>query len=234
MFGQQFPPTPYDLRFSVTRIPVRVHPIFWLTAAILSWHDRELGKTLLGVLCVFATVLIHELGHAIVTRRLGYRSEIVLEMFGGYATTKSHSHWGNIAVAAAGPTAGLLLFAALKGLLLTSARSAIADSEILRFLVDELVLLNWAWSLMNLIPVLPLDGGQIARELLALKRPLDYWPTTLKLSIGVAIGVAGWALIRPRQMESLLLLDSKFFAMMFAYLAFQNYQTLQTSNRGDW
>lgn len=234
MLGQPLPPTDYDLRFSLFGIPVRISPYFWITAAILSWQDRQLHLTLLGIVCVLVTVLLHELGHAVVTRRLGFRSEIVLEFLGGYATTRSHSHWGNIAVAAAGPAAGLLLYAALNGVLQTSARETIFQSEVLRFIVSDLLLLNWAWSLMNLIPVHPLDGGQITRECIAMKRPYDYWQVTLKLSIAVAVGVATWSILSPEQVGTWLLLDAKFFAILFAYLAFQNFQMLQASSHGGW
>ncbi|MBC7817939.1 MAG: hypothetical protein IAG10_13695 [Planctomycetaceae bacterium] len=234
MLGQPIPPTAYDLRFSVFGIPVRVTPYFWLTAAILSWREGQFDKTLLGILCVFVSILIHELGHAVVTRRLGWRPEIVLEMFGGYATTRSHSRWGNVAVAAAGPAAGLLLFALLRGLLHTSARHSIAGSDILKFVVGDLLVLNWGWSLMNLIPVLPLDGGQIARELIGMRRPYEDASLAHRLSIAVAAGVAIVALVNPPLIEGLLLLDSKFFAFFFAYLAFLNYQSLQPMNRSPW
>jgi len=128
----------------------------------------------------------------------------------------------------------LLLFAALTGLWKTSVRETIVQSEALRFIVSDLLLLNWAWSLMNLIPVHPLDGGQITREFLAMKRPYDYWQVTLKLSIAVAVGVATWSILSPEQVGDLLLLDAKFFAILFAYLAFQNFQMLQASSRGGW
>lgn len=234
MLGQPIPPTEYDLRFSAFGIPVRVTPYFWITAAILSWRDREFDKTLLGIVCVFVTIMIHELGHALVTRRFGWRPEIVLELFGGYATTRSHSRWKNVAVTAAGPGAGLLLFAVLNGLLRTSARQSIIDSEILRFVINDLLVLNWGWSLMNLIPVLPLDGGQIARELIGMRRPHEDASLAHRLSFVVAVCVAIVSLVNPSLVESLLFLDAKFFAFFFAYLAFLNYQSLQPMNRQPW
>ena len=197
MLGQPNQPTPYDLRFAVFGVPVRVHPVFWLTAAFLSWSDSRLDLTLLGVLVVFVSVLIHELGHALVTRRLGWYPEIVLEFLGGYATTKSHSRWGNIAVAAAGPGAGFLLYAAVRLFLKTPAAKSVGESEYLQEVISQLLVLNWGWSLMNLIPVWPLDGSKIAQELIGLGRPYDAFQITLKLSIVVAVGLAGWAWLRP-------------------------------------
>src|SRR5690554_5208641 len=109
MFGQTRP-TEFDLRFWLFGIPVRVHPIFWLTAAFIGWRGEMWDLTLVNMLCVFASILVHELGHALMTRYFGWQPEIVLEMFGGYATTTRHSTARDIAVLIAGPAAGFLLY----------------------------------------------------------------------------------------------------------------------------
>lgn len=235
MFGQQFPPTDYDLRFSVTRVPVRVHPVFWLTAAWISWMDRQLDLTLIGMLCVFASILLHELGHAWMTRRLGNRRpEIVLEFFGGYATTGQHSRWGNIAVAAAGPGAGLLLYGSLRLLTKTDAFRSWEISEYPWFAIGNLISMNWAWSLMNLVPVWPLDGGQIARQVIGFRQPYRQDEITTKLSIAVGVGMVAWSLLSPETVSAIFWNDSKFFVFFFAYLAFLNYQSLRPSNYQSW
>ncbi|MBT4867846.1 MAG: Zn-dependent protease, partial [Planctomycetaceae bacterium] len=77
MFGS-FAPTPYDLRFELLGIPVRVHPIFWLSSGWLAWHRGRLDIVAVQVLCIFLAVLVHEMGHALVTRRFGWQPEIVL------------------------------------------------------------------------------------------------------------------------------------------------------------
>ncbi|MFM9961380.1 MAG: site-2 protease family protein [Planctomycetaceae bacterium] len=235
MFGQQFPPTEYDLRFSVTRVPVRVHPVFWLTAAWISWHDRQLDLTLIGMLCVFVSILLHELGHAWMTRRLGNRRpEIVLEFFGGYATTGHHTRWGNIAVAAAGPGAGLLLFGALWLWTQTDSFHLLKLSRYPAHAIGNLILMNWSWSLMNLVPVWPLDGGQIARQLIGFQQPHLQDENTTKLSIAVAVGMVAWSVFSPGTVMLIFWNDPKFFVFFFGYLAFLNYQSLRSWSRPSW
>ena len=109
MFGQPAP-TGLDVRFSVVGIPIRIHPGFWLTAGFLAWGPDP-KYVFVRILCIFLAVMVHELGHAVVTRWFGWRPEIVLYFFGGYATTQRYSTWKDIAVSAAGPAAGFLLYA---------------------------------------------------------------------------------------------------------------------------
>ena len=77
--------TEFDLRFQLFGIPVRVHPLFWLMAAFIAWYPNRLDLVLIGVLCVFVSIMIHELGHAVMFRHFGFRGEIVLYMLGGFA-----------------------------------------------------------------------------------------------------------------------------------------------------
>ena len=58
--------TEFDLRFQILGIPVRVHPLFWLMAAFIVWESAEDPKLkVLGIMCVFISILVHELGHAV-------------------------------------------------------------------------------------------------------------------------------------------------------------------------
>src|SRR5262245_1781127 len=78
-------PTPFDLRFAVFGIPVRVHPFFWLFSALLGWDARDPNRMFLWIACVFVSILVHELGHALTALWFGWPPEIVLYSFGGYA-----------------------------------------------------------------------------------------------------------------------------------------------------
>ncbi len=228
MLGQEVPPTDYDFRFSCLGFPVRISPWFWLTSAILVWSDK-LDQTVLGMVAVFVSILIHELGHALAGRYYGGRSEIVLHFFGGYATrTVNPSRLGNILISAAGPAAGLLLWGVVK----VSARqfpdSLLFGSAHVRVLVLWLLAINLYWSLMNLLPVWPLDGGQIAHQVIGRFRALDAWERTLKLSILVCVGIVGWCAFEFSQTGH----GDQFLIILFALLAFQNFQNLQASPRG--
>ncbi|MBL9123796.1 MAG: M50 family metallopeptidase, partial [Planctomycetaceae bacterium] len=108
------PRTQFDLNFSVLGIPVRVHPLFWLVCLLLG-GDRDVSSALRWVGVVFVSILVHELGHALVARSYGANPWITLYSFGGLASyrgartdTKS-----SIAIILAGPMAGFLFAAFL-------------------------------------------------------------------------------------------------------------------------
>jgi stage IV sporulation protein FB len=262
MFGHM-QSTPYDLQFSVAGVPVRVHPVFWLTAAFISWQPGRLDLVFVRVLCVFVSILVHELGHALVTRLYGWRPEIVLEFFGGYATTTHHDTWKNIAVTAAGPAAGFLLFFAvltiavtacdlsmlkegwawaiplvghlvLYGFVLTGGGAGLITQEVLIDAIHFLLFINFAWNFLNLIPVLPLDGGQIAREYITWLRPRDGQETAYLVSTIAGAGFAAWIAYRHSQNQGAFGLHPVFLMLMFGYLAFQSFQAYQASRRGYW
>ena len=102
-------PSQGDLHFSLLNIPVRVHPMFWLMGLILgSGGSRGLQPVVLWVVAVFVSVLVHEMGHALVIRALGVQPWITLYGMGGLT-----SHQGGrfrpqtqILVSLAGPAAG--------------------------------------------------------------------------------------------------------------------------------
>lgn len=230
MFGQPSQPSPYDVHFSVLGIPVRVMPIFWLSAAFLTWVGGRLDYTLVGIVAVFVSILVHELGHALTTRRLGGRSQIVLGFMGGYATTISHSRMGNILIAAAGPAAGLALWLIVRVVLQSPFGLTLKRGSLFSFFLTSLEWMNLIWSLLNLLPIWPLDGGQIAREVIGRFRTFDAWEVTLKLSIVVAVGAAVWFIhgqVTARQ-------DNMLPILFFGLMAFQNFQNLQMSGRGRW
>ncbi|MEZ6147021.1 MAG: hypothetical protein R3B91_16710 [Planctomycetaceae bacterium] len=83
MFGP-VQPTPYDLTFSLFGIPVRVIAWFWLTAVILGFSSVHIGPEYLlaWVAIVFVSILVHELGHALVAAAFGYPPRILLYHFG--------------------------------------------------------------------------------------------------------------------------------------------------------
>jgi len=136
------PRTRYDLRFRLAGFPVRVHPAFWLTGAILGFTGTEQFdaiELLLWMLVVFVSILVHELGHALAVRRCGWVSRIILYHLGGLATIESPRDplFGEeeelpagkkIAIAAAGPLAGF----ALAGIVIAGLYAAPIHFEVAR------------------------------------------------------------------------------------------------------
>lgn len=245
MLFQSPPPTRYDLRFSVAGIPVRVHPLFWLIALLLG-SSGDLLTIPIWIFVVFVSILIHELGHALAFRRYGMDSHIVLHFMGGLTIPQSTpwgSGWANvapspnqqIAISLAGPFAGFVFAALVIAGVLFSGGTVLTTmlfgfiplplTPILPFggrvpgmLVSMLLWVNIFWGLINLLPVFPLDGGQVARNILIQYDPLDGARKSLWVSV-VAGGVIALA--------SFLLLRSVYMAFLFGLLAFQSYQALQ-------
>ncbi len=233
MYGQASS-TPYDLRFTVWGIPIRVHPVFWLTSAFLAWNPDRLDFVVVRVLCIFVAILVHELGHAVVTKSLGWQPEIVLYFFGGFATTTRHSTWKNIAVTAAGPSAGFMLFFTLLFAQLFGGRAGWFENDIVRDALGFSLFINLVWNAMNLVPVLPLDGGHISRDFLSWLSPRNGMKASLVISVAASGGVVLWAVRCIQNNQGLLGLDPKFLAIMFGVLCFHSIQQLQNMKRGYW
>lgn len=85
-------------------------------------------------------------------------------------------------------------------------------------LVSDLLFINIFWGLMNLLPIFPLDGGQVLRELLSMEQPLQGLSLTLQISCAVAVGAAVFGFV---------IMQSSYMGFMFAILGFSNYQLWQ-------
>ena len=230
MFGQQVAPTEYDVRFRCFGFPVRVSPWFWIVSAAL-WWSNKLDFTLVGVAAVFISILLHELGHAFAVRYYGGRSEIVLHHFGGYATCPVNpSRLGHIVISAAGPAAGLSLWLVLELAIWQFPGFFARTNDLTRWFVVALLRVNGYWSLVNLIPIWPLDGGHIAHQVIGRFRTFDAWELTLKLSLLICAGMIAWCAAEFLQRGE----SDRYLALFFGMLGFQNFQMLQMSGRGRW
>src|SRR5690349_5678678 len=108
-------PTPYDLRFHVLGIPVRVHPLFWLVTVVMGWNAlaEHVAFLFIWIGCVFVSILIHELGHVWMGQAFGSDGHIVLYSFGGLAigSNQLEARWQRILVSFGGPLAGFVFLA---------------------------------------------------------------------------------------------------------------------------
>jgi len=234
------PQSPYDLHFSILGIPVRVHPLFWAVALLfgLSGNQKPLDM-LLWIGAVFVSILVHEMGHALAARAYGWEPRITLHSFGGLASYHPtfHNARSQILITAAGPGAGFLFAGLIIALIALSGHRVIFgwqfgmlplryegfESDQLNMLIADLLYVNIFWGLVNLLPVYPLDGGQISRELFALANPADSVRQSLWLSVITAAAVAVLAFTR---------LNDKYIAIFFVYLAYTSYSALQSYGGG--
>jgi len=214
-------PTAYDVTFCVARVPVRVSPWFWLIAAAIQ-RQPSVPLTVLWVGVVFAAVLIHECGHALAARRFGApRPQIVLGGTGGLTFSASADSWGKrVLTDLAGVGAGFGTCALVIALRQSVLKHVIASQAgaYLDFFTANLVYVNIVWGCLNLLPILPLDGGQVTKELVCRFRPKKAEPLARKVSV-VAAAVAALACVMARQF---------FGAMLFGYLAWLNAQNLMS------
>ena len=183
------------------------------------------------------SILVHELGHALVGRRLGGgRANIVLWGMGGLAYNHGgrFDRSGRMWMILAGPGAGILLGICTLVVLtaLTNVRSAfgfagqilighgqitpeiiefIGDQDLREYIFTQFIFINFLWSIVNLLPVHPLDGGQFA-DLFIKNRNHTHWLGTICGAIAAVI---------------FLTMDQAYAAVLFGLLAYQNYKAIK-------
>jgi stage IV sporulation protein FB len=168
--------TAWDLNWKMFGVPVRVSPFFWLISLLL-WYDRnaDFKLVLLAIACVFVSILVHEYGHAFSQRHYGDRNNyIVLYHFGGLAvpSREEPGYWPKIYTLLWGPGAGFILGIIFGALYFAIIYGYLPVENLYLFAVIRIMfLINMIWGLVNLLPVFPLDGGQIMRETVLRKAP---------------------------------------------------------------
>ena len=234
-------PTPYDLNFRLFGFSVRIHPLFWLGAVLLGGSTLQAGIEYLAiwVVVVFVSILVHELGHSIAYKVFGAQSSIILWVLGGLAVpyTGIAGRWQRIIVSLAGPLAGFLLAGAAYAIL-RFADPALRGGPLVGTLFLFLYFVNLYWNIINLLPVYPLDGGQVCKELCDAKWRGRGFAVALKISMVTSILVAAYSVlceIERRSGEGPILSHlpgwvpqgSIYTAILFGFLAAGSYQMLQ-------
>lgn len=162
---------------TILGIPFYLDRSWFAIAALLTWSNGALlnqlffrqGSPWLGfllgfvlALLLFASVLLHELGHSLVARYQGIRvNSITLFLFGGVAAIEREpaTPEGALAVALAGPAVSLALWLVCQG------GSWLPGAGVGQFMLADVGRLNLFLALFNLLPGLPLDGGQALKAI---------------------------------------------------------------------
>ena len=151
-----------ELEFRVTGIPVRVEPVFFVILAVLGWAN---ARTATGIVVFMAvgglSILLHELGHATAHKSFGARPRVTLTGFGGVTVGPVHSRGRSLVVTLAGPGTGFVV--ALLGVALSHVVNS--NSTVVTTAIDDLIWVNLIWGIFNLLPILPLDGGNVTASL---------------------------------------------------------------------
>lgn len=226
------------ISFSLFRVQVAIHPSLWVMLALLGavftgFSTGVAGVALFGI-AAFICLLAHEMGHAVVGRRLGGGQPAVwLAWLGGDCCNESArlTRLQGILMTAAGPLCSLLpvlVVGAVLSFMLGSVTEGAAvtlnfvfgvASEALLEIFPPMVLVFvlylvqicvW-WSLLNLLPVFPLDGGQIMHGLMRSAYSMH------RISLAFACVLALFFLV----------LGSLWMVFIMASLAIFNYRCMQ-------
>ena len=231
------------LDFKLFKIPVRIEPWFLVMGFFLGGgfgitSREDFLMILLWIIVLLVSILVHELGHALTSRKMtGVTPSIKLWGMGGLAypntqLNQKQSFW----VTWAGPLAGLGFFGLIVLTCCTVYGIAVGTdltmfllfpstginretftvlaemNKPVWFMLNKLLWVNLWWSLINLLPVFPLDGGQIYASIE--KSPKKV--LIVGIVTGALVAIAGF-----------FILHRIFIAILFGYLAFQNYKRLQ-------
>jgi Zn-dependent protease len=215
------------LQFQLFGIPIRVHPLFLLTAVILGRPQGDsagwLERLLVWVVVVFAGVLLHELGHAFMGRFFGLTPNVELYLLGGltwWSGARSELSPGrSILVSVAGPAVGIAI--GLVAVAMTTA-SPPAEESLAAHTLRAIIFVNLGWGVLNLLPVLPLDGGNVLASFLEMFAARRGRRIARYLSIVVAVAMAAAALGLGLGLLPVLL---------GGFFAFSNWRSLQAERQ---
>ncbi|HKU39403.1 MAG TPA: hypothetical protein VJR89_14695 [Polyangiales bacterium] len=183
--------------FTIAGIPVSVSPFYLLL--LLMFSGGDLMRGLIWAVCITLSLLAHELGHALVARHLSHQPSILLHGFGGLTSrTRTGRDVEEAAIIAMGPAAGLALGLLIFGLWWSMGQAGLHGLIFSPFAQTVLYALLYpciVWNLLNLIPLWPLDGGQLFRlgvQRFARGRTADTITHGVALLLIAGLGV--WAL----------------------------------------
>lgn len=231
-------PTRFDIRFDIGKIPVTIHPLFWLTTILLGLGtSRGVEGVVLWTAAVFVSILVHELGHALIAQAYGWPPRILLWGLGGLAiyTPTKRTTMSRVLIALAGPGAGFILGGIVLAVIVFTGHSAplpfpgldvnvgsgpsyLAGGGRLELFILNILWFNLFWGLMNLTPVQPLDGGTVCQALVSKARPRDGLKISIQISLAFAAAVGAVAIFWWR---------SPFIAILFGMLGYQSWSMLR-------
>lgn len=164
---------------TATGIPLFLHWTFFLIPAYVLLSGALMGRPAFGVLAdltlvavIFASVVLHELGHAVAARQFGVSTkDIILMPIGGVARLERipKRPREELIVALAGPAVNVAIAAVL---LLTTVPFTELDglvnpTSLSMNLVGKAISVNIAMIVLNMLPAFPMDGGRVLRAILS-------------------------------------------------------------------
>jgi Zn-dependent protease len=206
--------------FSLFGFPVSIHASFLVVVLFLGYSARTgVSGALVWLVVVTVSVIAHELGHAALAAPVG--GEPRIDLYGMAGLTRWNparaGRGRQVAVSVAGPAFGLAL-----GIAMVFLRVALdpAPGTLAATALDDAVFANVGWGLLNLLPMLPLDGGNVVRSLM----PGDDL-TRLRRASYLSLGTAAVLVL------FLMSRRAPFLAIFVVFLAAGNVQNLGALRR---
>ena len=194
-------------------IPIQIYPIFWLLIIMIGWlNTNTIPGTLVWSVVIFLSILIHEFGHALTAKLFGQKAEINLVGLGGLTKHDGPNlkKWQQFLIVLNGPIAGFFL-CFLSYYFLNHFSNEM--STLARFSLNIAFNVNLFWTILNLAPVLPLDGGHLLR--IVLEGIFGLRGQKIALFISVVIGAL---------LGVFFLLEHQIFAAaIFIMMAFESF-----------
>jgi len=202
------------------KIPVKIAPSFFVMAFILGFLNTfSLVGTLIWAAVIFLSILVHEYGHAIAATFFGQSAQIQLFAFGGLTLPqgKRLKGWQEFTVIAMGPLFGFGLYFATLFIPLDEVSKLPNVGPLLAYFILVTQFINLFWTVINLIPILPLDGGHLLRILLQGFIGHKSWKVSFILSV-ILSAVASLGFFYIGQL---------FIGVVFLLFTFQSVETLR-------
>lgn len=204
---------------SLFGIPIHLSVWYLVLVGFFSYSMGSPLEMLMFALAMTLSLMVHELGHGLVAKLQGLNPSIILHGMGGATFHQRATSDGREALlVAAGPGAGLLLAALSAVPYFLGLRGVLPFPHAWEVFLTNMLWIGVVWSLFNLLPLYPMDGGKLTR--LALMRLLGpTWGARITHGISIALCVAGLGLA--------LSGGSFFMAILAGMWGWQNVQNLR-------
>ncbi len=209
-----------SIEFELGGLQVVVHSGHFMILAVfflLELHGGDMVVAVGAPIIVFSSILWHELGHAWAARGLSVPvGAIELHGFGGHVTHGATTPGKQLAISLAGPAAQLAV-----GVPMFLAYDAAWWPGGSQGLLMFFIFVNIGWPVLNLLPMLPLDGGNALRSLITLVTRRPRMGLLGAGVVGVVLG-GGLSALSYRSGEV-------FLAVLCGYSAFRSYQAVRVA-----
>lgn len=184
------------IRFSLLGVPVSIDWSFFIVP-LFAWAGGW-QRALIWTAVVFISVLLHELGHAVAQRVFGFSPRISIYALGGltfWPADAAPTVKQRFVVSGAGPAVSISL-----GILsLLALKLSAGAGPLVQLAIEQSIWVNLIWGAINLLPLMPLDGGNLldTGATLLTKTPRPRWVGAVAMLTGVGVIAGGLAIGQP-------------------------------------